>query len=65
MENHGIVSLGSTAKEAFNIQLMADKWAKILIGATTMGGIEYLSEENVERISNRLDEKYRQRILEK
>jgi rhamnose utilization protein RhaD (predicted bifunctional aldolase and dehydrogenase) len=65
MVNHGVVGLGSTAKEALNIQLMADKWAKILVGAHTVGGVQNMSEENVLRISNRLDEKYRQRILEK
>ena len=65
MVNHGIVGLGSSAKEALNIQLMADKWAKILIGAYTMGGVQFMSDENVLRISSRGDEKYRQRILEK
>jgi len=65
MVNHGIVALGKTAKEALNIQLMADKWAKILVGAYACGGVEYMSEENVLRISNRMDEKYRAAILEK
>ena len=65
MVNHGIVALGKTAKEAFNIQLMADKWAKILVGALSSGGINYMDEENVKKISNRLDEKYRAALLEK
>lgn len=65
MINHGIVALGKTAKEALNIQMMADKWAKILIGAYTCGGVQFMDEENVLRISSRLDEKYRQQILEK
>lgn len=65
MVNHGVVSLGKTAKEALNIQLMTDKWAKILVGALSIGGIQYLDEADVIRISNRLDEKYRQSLLEK
>ena len=65
MVNHGIVALGKTAKEAFNIQLMADKWAKMLVGALSIGGINYMDEENVKKISNRLDEKYRAALLEK
>lgn len=65
MENHGIVALGKTAKEAFNIQLMADKWAKLLLGALSIGGIQYMSDENVYKINNRLDEKYRAALLEK
>jgi rhamnose utilization protein RhaD (predicted bifunctional aldolase and dehydrogenase) len=65
MVNHGIVALGKSAKEAFNIQLMADKWAKILVGSLSIGGINYMDEENVKKISNRLDEKYRAALLEK
>ncbi|MBN2047112.1 MAG: class II aldolase [Anaerolineaceae bacterium] len=65
MVNHGLVSLGKTAKEALNIQLMADKWAKILVGNYVMGGVNFLDDYNVQRIANRLDEKYRAAILEK
>jgi rhamnose utilization protein RhaD (predicted bifunctional aldolase and dehydrogenase) len=65
MLNHGVVSLGKTAKEALNIQLMTDKWAKILVGALSIGGIQYMNEADVLRISSRLDEKYRQTLLEK
>ena len=65
MVNHGIVALGRSAKEALNIQLMADKWARILVGSLSVGGIQYMDEENVKKISNRLDEKYRAALLEK
>lgn len=65
MINHGVVSLGKTAKEALNIQLMTDKWARILVGAMSIGGVQYMDEADVFRISNRLDEKYRQALLEK
>jgi rhamnose utilization protein RhaD (predicted bifunctional aldolase and dehydrogenase) len=65
MVNHGVVSLGKTAREALNIQLMTDKWAKILVGALSVGDIRYMDEVDVLRISSRLDEKYRQALLEK
>ena len=63
MENHGLVVLGQTSREALNIALMADKWAKIIIGSYALGGTRPLSEKEVHRIDNRLDEHYRRREL--
>jgi rhamnose utilization protein RhaD (predicted bifunctional aldolase and dehydrogenase) len=63
MENHGPVALGQTAKEVFNIMLMADKWARILAGTFALGGPKYLPQSEVSRIDNRLDEIHRRREL--
>jgi len=63
MVNHGLVALGSTAQEALNITLIADKWARILLGTNSCGGPNYLSGEQVERFAERLDEKLRQEQL--
>jgi ribulose-5-phosphate 4-epimerase/fuculose-1-phosphate aldolase len=59
MVNHGVVALGQTPTEVFNILLMADKWARVLLGTYALGGPNYLTEEQVERIDSRLDEHYR------
>jgi rhamnose utilization protein RhaD (predicted bifunctional aldolase and dehydrogenase) len=59
MENHGIVSLGRSAREVLNIQLMADKWARVILGTAQFGGPHFLSGENVNRINSRLDEVFR------
>ncbi len=64
MVNHGLVALGQTAQEALNITLMADKWAKILVGTYTLGGPNYLPAGQSERIDSRLDEHYRRRQLQ-
>lgn len=64
MVNHGLVALGQTAQEALNITLMADKWAKIIVGTYTLGGPNYLPEGQSERIDTRLDEHYRRRQLQ-
>ncbi len=64
MENHGPVALGKTSKEAFNIMLMLDKWAKLILGAQTMGGLNYMSDEDAQKIDGRLDEAYRRKMLE-
>ena len=63
MENHGLVALGSSAREVLNITLMADKWARILSGTYALGGPRFLPEREVERIDNRLDEDYRRKRL--
>ena len=65
MENHGVVALGQSAKEAESISLMADKWAKVIVGTYALGGPNFLSEENVRRIDTRLDEYYRRKLIEK
>ncbi len=64
MENHGPVALGQTSSEVFNIMLMLDKWAKIILGAQIMGGLNYMPDEEAQRIDSRLDEAYRRKMLE-
>jgi rhamnose utilization protein RhaD (predicted bifunctional aldolase and dehydrogenase) len=59
MVNHGLVALGQTAQEAFNITLMADKWARVLLGTYALGGPHFMPDEEAERIDRRLDEHYR------
>jgi rhamnose utilization protein RhaD (predicted bifunctional aldolase and dehydrogenase) len=59
MVNHGVVALGQTPTEVSNILLMADKWAKVLHGTYALGGPNFLTNEQVERIDSRLDEHYR------
>jgi ribulose-5-phosphate 4-epimerase/fuculose-1-phosphate aldolase len=63
MENHGMVALGKSAREVLNITLMADKWARVILGTYAMGGPTYLSGEDTDRINNRLDEVYRRKQL--
>lgn len=63
MVNHGLVALGQTAKEALSITLMADKWARILLGTTVLGGPAPLTGAQVERIESRLDERYRRKTI--
>jgi rhamnose utilization protein RhaD (predicted bifunctional aldolase and dehydrogenase) len=63
MENHGLIALGKTSKEVLNIQLMADKFARILWGTYALGGPNYLPQEQVDYLDNRLDEIYRRKML--
>lgn len=63
LENHGVVALGSSAKEVMNITLMADKWARVLLGTYALGGPRFLPPEEVRRVDGRLDEHYRRERL--
>lgn len=63
MENHGVIGLGATRQSVLASLLMAEKSAKIFVGAAALGGPVFFSEENVRRISSRPDEAYRQRAL--
>lgn len=63
MVNHGITALGQNATEAFNIQLMADKWAKTILGTYALGGPNFLPTNQADRIETRPDEHYRRRAL--
>jgi rhamnose utilization protein RhaD (predicted bifunctional aldolase and dehydrogenase) len=63
LKNHGFIALGATAKEVLAITQMADKAAKILLGALSTGEPTYMSKDAVDRIYHRPDEKIRQREL--
>ncbi|PTY04079.1 aldolase [Verrucomicrobia bacterium LW23] len=63
LENHGIITLGSSAGAVLAAMLMAEKSAQIFVGAAALGGPIFLTPENVERIAGRPDEHYRQRAL--
>jgi len=61
--NHGIITLGRTAEAVLSAMLMAEKTARIWLGAAQLGGPKFLSKQNVQRIAGRSDEHYRRRIL--
>lgn len=63
LENHGLVTLGASPAAVKAAMFMADKAARIFIGAASVGGPQFLSAEDVHRIANRIDEHYRQRAL--
>ncbi len=63
IQNHGTITLGATWQAVLTAMLMAEKAAKIFVGAGALGGPVFLSKEHVERIAGRPDEAYRQRAL--
>jgi rhamnose utilization protein RhaD (predicted bifunctional aldolase and dehydrogenase) len=63
MENHGIITLGRSIEAVLSAMLMAEKTANIWLGAAALGGPNFMSPENVARISGRPDEALRRQIL--
>lgn len=63
LANHGLITLGKTSGAVKAAMLMAHKSAEIFVGAAALGGPVFMSDEDVDRIANRIDEHYRQRAL--
>src|SRR4051794_27832676 len=63
MQNHGFIALGKTPGEVESTTAMFVKTARILLGTYALGGPNFLSPENVERIYTRPDEKYREKQI--
>jgi rhamnose utilization protein RhaD (predicted bifunctional aldolase and dehydrogenase) len=63
LENHGIITLGRSPDAVKAAMFMSEKAARIFIGAATLGGPHFLSEQDVSRIGGRPDEHYRQKVL--
>lgn len=63
LENHGIITLGPSPNAVKAAMYMADKAARIFIGAIAAGGPRFLQTDQVDRIANRIDEHFRQRAL--
>jgi len=63
MENHGLVALGETTREVESICVMADKVARVMLGALAIGEIRYLPQKEVDRLCSRPDEILRQQQI--
>jgi rhamnose utilization protein RhaD (predicted bifunctional aldolase and dehydrogenase) len=63
MQNHGFIALGKSPVEVENITAMFVKTCQILLGTYSLGGPNFLTPDNVNRIHKRPDEIYRRKIL--
>lgn len=63
MQNHGLIALGKSPQEVESATAMFVKTARILLGTFSLGGPNFLSQENVDRIYTRPDEKYREKQI--
>lgn len=63
LRNHGLFALGKTPDEVKRITAMSVKVARAIVGAYSMGGLQFLTPAQAERIQTRPDEHFRQRKL--
>lgn len=63
LRNHGMFALGATPDQVLGITAMAQKISRVLIGAASVGGVQFMPAEEVARIDSRPDEKYRRALL--
>lgn len=63
LQNHGLIAMGASPDAVLASLLMADKAAAIFLGAASIGGPNFLTPPQVERITGRPDEAYRQQQL--
>lgn len=63
LQNHGIIAVGPTPEAVLATLLMAEKAARIFIGAACLGGPVPMSPQNIQRIETRTDEAHRQRQM--
>lgn len=63
LQSHGLVAIGETALEVFQITSMADKAARIISAALSVGEATLLARADVDRIDGRLDEAHRRSVM--
>lgn len=63
LQNHGLIALGSTPAEVIAALDMAEKAARVFVGAAALGGPVFMDEHHVRRIDHRPDEHYRQQMM--
>lgn len=63
LQNHGVIALGPSPEGVLASLLMAEKSAQIFVGAVALGGPNFLTAKQVQRIAGRPDEHYRQSVL--
>jgi rhamnose utilization protein RhaD (predicted bifunctional aldolase and dehydrogenase) len=59
MQNHGLIAMGDNPKAVTSCTDMAEKVSTILVGCYAIGGPNWMSEKDIERIYTRPDEHYR------
>lgn len=63
LQNHGLIALGKTPQAVLASTLMAEKSARIFVGAAALGGPTFLSADQVQYIAGWTAEHYRQKVL--
>ena len=63
IQNHGLFALGGTAREVLSCTMMWSKTARVILGAMACGGVNYLPQDQVTRLTTRPEEKLREAVI--
>ena len=63
LENHGIITTGSSYKDCVASSLMCEKSAEIFVGARSLGQIQYLTKHEIMAVDKDPNEAYRRKIF--
>ena len=63
LENHGIITTGSSYKDCVASSLMCEKSAEIFVGARSLGQIQYLTKHEILAVDKDPNEAYRRKIF--
>ncbi|MFS0734926.1 class II aldolase/adducin family protein [Microbacterium sp. 1P10UB] len=65
LRNHGMFALGASPAEVLGMTRMAQKCARVILGAEAAGGVQFMPPAEVDRIDTRPDEQFRRALLSK
>ena len=63
IQNHGLFALGATPKEVLSCTMMWQKVARVILGAMSCGGVNFLPQDQVTRLATRPEEKIRESVI--
>jgi len=63
LRNHGMFALGASPAEVLGMTRMAQKCARVILGAESAGGVRFMPPTEVARIDSRPDERFRRALL--
>jgi ribulose-5-phosphate 4-epimerase/fuculose-1-phosphate aldolase len=63
LKNHGIIACGKSIKECITITEICEKSAEIFLGCLNLNSINFLTDDEVKKIINDSNEKYRKSLI--
>ena len=64
LQNHGIITASASQKDCAASSLMCEKSAEIFVGAYSMGGVNFLTDEEVDDVDQCPNENYRRNMYQ-
>lgn len=64
LQNHGIITASTSQKDCAASSLMCEKSAEIFVGAYSMGGVNFLTDEEVDDVDQCPNENYRRNMYQ-